>query len=133
MNDDYGHRLMATVLDQEAHRDPGRTFALIPRRTDLSQGFRNVSFAQVANATNHVVHWLHGTVNIPLEGKFETLTYVGVGDLRYNILLYAAIKCSCKVNPTAGYTLVKALTYDVAASLVTSKSYSSESLSDGPN
>jgi hypothetical protein len=112
MNDDYGHRLMATVLDQEALCDPDRTFALVPCGTDLSQGFRNVSFAQVANATNHAAHWLRDIANVPLDGKFETLTYVRVGDLRYNILLYAAIKCSCKVDPTTDYTLVIALTYD---------------------
>ncbi|KAI9745626.1 MAG: hypothetical protein M1818_001160 [Claussenomyces sp. TS43310] len=103
----YGKRLMPAVLDAEAAVHPTRIFAAIPNAADVSQGFRDVSFAEAANATNHVARWLRKTLGPATEREFETLTYIGIPDLRYSIIFYAAVKCGYKLllpsprNPVA--------------------------------
>ena len=93
----FGRRLLPTVLDDEAVSNPRRPFAAIPRSEDLAHGFTDVTFAQVANAVNHVAFRLQCNLG-PLRHDFETLTFVGIPDLRYNIAFYAAVKCGYKVS-----------------------------------
>jgi acyl-coenzyme A synthetase/AMP-(fatty) acid ligase/acyl carrier protein len=95
MAEQYGRRLMVGVLEEEAQHHPERIFALIPESSDLQDGFRQVTFQQVKAAVDHTVYWLQAEF-----GPFalhETLSYVGVLDLRYNILFYAALKLRLKV------------------------------------
>ena len=93
----YGRRLLPRVLDDEAISNPERPFAAIPRSEDLAHGFRDVTFGQVANAVNHIAFRLQTNLG-PLKHDFETLTYVGIPDLRYNLVFYAAVKCGYKVS-----------------------------------
>ncbi|KUJ17080.1 putative NRPS-like enzyme [Mollisia scopiformis] len=94
MYDNHGSRLMPTILHDEAKHNPQRTFAVVAKSDNLEEGFYQVTFEQVARAVNH-----------PL--RHTTLSYIGVPDLRYNILFYAAVQCPYKVflpsprNPTA--------------------------------
>ncbi|PVH72355.1 putative NRPS-like enzyme [Cadophora sp. DSE1049] len=103
----YGRRLMPIVLDDVAAIDPTRVFAAIPKSANISDGFRDVSYSEVANATNKMARWLQETFGSTPERDFETLTYIGVSDLRYSIAQYAAIKCGYKLlfpsprNPVA--------------------------------
>lgn len=93
----YGRRLLPHVLDDEAQVNPHRVFAAISRSNDLSDGFRDVYFAEMANAVNYMAHRLQTMFGSTLDREFETLTYIGSPDLRYNIVFYAAIKCGYKV------------------------------------
>ena len=93
----FGRRLLPRILDDEAVSNPTRPFAAIPRSEDLADGFRDVTFAQVANAVNHVAFRLQAMFGPP-KHDFETLTYVGIPDLRYNVVFYAAVKCGYKVS-----------------------------------
>lgn len=89
---------MPTILDEEAQANPNRVFAAIAKSTDLTEGFRDVTFAELANAVNYMAHQLQAKFGRELEHDFQTLTYIGLPDLRYNILFYAAIKCGYKVR-----------------------------------
>lgn len=93
----YGQRLLPVVLDDEAEANPQRTFAAIPTSSDVSEGFRDVTFAQVAQAVDYFAYRLQAIFGSVLRYEFETLTYVGVPDLRYNIVFHAAVKCGYKV------------------------------------
>ncbi|KAG6991078.1 hypothetical protein G7Y79_00057g090600 [Physcia stellaris] len=103
----YGRRLLPCVLDDEAALNPERVFAIVPRSDDLSQGFNDVAFAQMANAVNYLAGRLQALFGPKPEHHFETLTYIGISDLRYNVVFYAAVKAGYKVffpsprNPTA--------------------------------
>ncbi|KAL8734972.1 MAG: hypothetical protein Q9181_002995 [Wetmoreana brouardii] len=91
----YGRRLLPQVLDQLATTDPDRVYATVPRSPDLNDGFRNVTMSQMARAVNHMAWWLQqhtGTSSI-----FETVSYLGLPDIRYAILFLAAVKCGFKV------------------------------------
>lgn len=94
----YGRRLLPCVLDDEAALNPERVFAIIPRSDDLSQGFNDVTFAQMANAVNYLADRLQALFGPKPEHHFETLTYIGVSDLRYNVVFYAAVKAGYKVR-----------------------------------
>ena len=95
---DFGRRLLPCILDDEAKTNPHRIFATVAKSQDPSQGFKDVPFQQVANAVNDVAYTLEAVFEPQADHDFETLTYIGVPDLRYNIVCYAAIKCGYKVN-----------------------------------
>jgi len=93
----YGRRLLPCVLDDEARANPQRVFAALARSNDLSQGFQDVVFRQVAQAVNFTAYRLQTVFGSNLDRRFETLTYIGLPDLRYSIVFYAAVKCGYKV------------------------------------
>ena len=75
-------------------------FAAIAKSTEIPQGFKDVLFAEVSNAVNYTAYRLHKEFGHELEYASETLAYVGIPDLRYNIVFYAAVKCGYKVCQT---------------------------------
>ena len=93
----YGRRLLPCVLDDEAQANPQRVFAALARSNDLSTGFQDVVFHQVANAVNFIAYRLQTVFGSKPDHDFETLTYIGIPDLRYSIVFYAAVKCGYKV------------------------------------
>lgn len=96
--DERGKRLLACVIDSYAISDPNRVWASAPfDNDDLTAGFRDISYKELANAVNHASWWLEDTTaNNP--AVFETLAYAGPKDLRYPILALAAVKCGKQVG-----------------------------------
>ena len=91
MGPEYGKRTMVDVLEHEAKHHPDRPFACISRSNDLSDGFQYIGFQEIKNATDHVINLLRAEFET-LE-KHESICYIGVMDLRYNIVCFAAWKC----------------------------------------
>jgi len=92
----YGARLVPQVADEIAKLDPHRIYASIPYSPDVTEGFRDVTFLQLAHAVNHIAWWLHQ--DFGRSNDFETLAYMGISDLRYTVIFLAAIKCGYKVS-----------------------------------
>ncbi|KAL8774316.1 MAG: hypothetical protein Q9209_001067 [Squamulea sp. 1 TL-2023] len=92
---EYGSRLLPQVLDELAAYDSERIYAAFPKTADLKDGFRTVTMAQMARAVNHIAWWLKD--NIGTSSSFETISYLGVPDIRYAIVFLAAVKCGYKV------------------------------------
>lgn len=90
-----GQRLSPQVVDAHAASDPERIWASIAR-TDISQSFHDVTFKELAHAVNYVAWWIDGLIGPST--NFETIAYMGVSDIRYAIMVLAAIKCGCKVR-----------------------------------
>jgi hypothetical protein len=90
-----GQRLLPHVIDYYAHHEPDRIFAAISESESIANGFRDISMKTMATAVDHMAWWLERT----LRGskKRRTLAYVGAADLRYAIILLAAIKCGWRV------------------------------------
>lgn len=86
----YGRRLLSTVVDDRAAAGYERPFASIPRSKSVRDGFRDISYAVLANAVNRCAAWLRDTVAVTKED--ETVIYIGPLDLRYQILALAAAK-----------------------------------------
>ena len=93
----YGKRLLPNVLEEQSQTNPDKVFAAIARSDALYEGFRDVTFSEVAQAVNFLAYMLQSAFGPTLKYDFETLTYIGVPDLRYNIVFYAAVKCRYKV------------------------------------
>lgn len=90
-----GRRLIPTLIDDLATRDPERVLFSIPRTASIEDGFEDITFSVLARAINNCAFWIERTLQ-RIE-KFETLNYVGPQDLRYVILLLAGIKTGYQV------------------------------------
>lgn len=93
----YGKRLVPNVIDEVAQSDPDRTCYILPASNDTyAQGSRVLSYSVVANAINKAAWFLEDQLG--RSKTHETVAYIGPNDLRYFLLLIAAIK--------VGYTLL---------------------------
>jgi len=90
-----GTRLIPALIDELATTDAARVFASFPRTTNIEDGFEDTTYGELARAINKCAWWMEHTLK--RSEKFETLQYVGPQDLRYVILLLAAIKTGYKV------------------------------------
>ncbi|KAL8711957.1 MAG: hypothetical protein Q9220_003653 [cf. Caloplaca sp. 1 TL-2023] len=91
----YGSRLLPQVLDALAISDPERIYAVVPKTTDLRDGFRDINMLQMSTAVNHLAWWLDS--DFGKSSVFETIAYLGPPDIRYAIVFLAAVKCGFKV------------------------------------
>ncbi|PVH91878.1 NRPS-like enzyme [Periconia macrospinosa] len=91
----YGSRLMPVVVDEIAKQQPDLVYASVPLTTNVSEGFKDITFFDIASATNHVAAWIdHRLGRSP---NFDTIAYMGLGDMRYVVVFLAAVKCGYKV------------------------------------
>lgn len=90
---------MPSVVDEIARQTPSLTYASIPLTTSINDGFKDVSFSDVASATNYVAAWIDRTLGP--SSNFDTIAYMGLGDLRYVVVFLAAVKCGYKVGTIA--------------------------------
>ncbi|KAI8951166.1 hypothetical protein F4801DRAFT_301452 [Xylaria longipes] len=91
----YGRRLMPAVLDGLAESTPDRLYAVIPVTGDVTEGFRDISIADMARCANFMAKWIEN-----LYGRtqsFETISYIGIPDLRGAVVFLAAVKCGYKL------------------------------------
>jgi acyl-CoA synthetase (AMP-forming)/AMP-acid ligase II len=93
----YGSRLMPVVVDEISKQQPDLVFGTVPLTTNISDGFRDVTFSDIASATNFLATWIDKTLG--RSSSFETIAYMGLGDLRYVVVFLAAVKCGYKVRP----------------------------------
>lgn len=91
----WGRRLLPTIVDEVAETNPSRPFATIALTANVANGFRDVTFKEIANGVDSMAYFLQERFG--KSQNFETLCYLGSPDLRTPILFYAAIKCGFKV------------------------------------
>lgn len=95
---DCGRRLLPVVIDQLAQDDPDRPWASFPVDDwNLSAGYEDISYRTLANAINKLAHFIMDHVGRSAPGKFETLAYLGVSDVRYHLLQMAVVKTGHQV------------------------------------
>jgi acyl-coenzyme A synthetase/AMP-(fatty) acid ligase len=91
----YGSRLMPVVVDEVARDQPYLTYALTPLTANVEDGFKPVTFSEMANGINRVAAWILNKIGH--SSRFETIAYMGPTDLRYAVVFLAAVKCGYKV------------------------------------
>ncbi|KAL1893536.1 putative NRPS-like protein biosynthetic cluster [Sporothrix stenoceras] len=92
---DAGRRLLPHIADQVAADTPDHVLYEYPSSsTDLSHKWTTVTARQFADAVNRGAHWIHSNVGSPNDPMHAVprLGYSGPPDLRYYILVLAAIK-----------------------------------------
>lgn len=106
----YGKRLVPNIIDQVASQDPDRECIQIPRSSVASDGWRIITWKDLANGVNRCAHKIVELFGKPEEGSFPTIAYIGVNDARYLILLIAASKAGYKVSffqlPTQNFRIL---------------------------
>ena len=88
--------LLPSLVDNIAETDPNRLFAEIPNSTALADGFRDVTFKDLARAIDFTARWLEQHVGTE---RSEVLAYVGRNDIRYPVFVFACNKTGHKVHP----------------------------------
>ncbi|OTB05366.1 hypothetical protein M426DRAFT_319902 [Hypoxylon sp. CI-4A] len=91
----YGRRLLPRVLDERAEKDPCSVYASIPKTTDVKDGFRDVTVADFARCVDSMAHWFEGKFG--RSDTFETITYIGLSDLRGPATFLGAVKAGYKL------------------------------------
>ncbi|KAI1370978.1 acetyl-CoA synthetase-like protein [Hypoxylon crocopeplum] len=91
----YGRRLLPLVLDELANTNPDRLYAAIPKTADVTDGFRDITVADIARCVNFMAKWIEHRFG--RSDSFETITYIGIPDLRGPIVFQAAVKCGYKL------------------------------------
>ncbi|KAJ5930540.1 acetyl-CoA synthetase-like protein [Penicillium verhagenii] len=92
-----GKRLMPQIIDATAIATPDVACMFVPRTLgNPRDGWKPVSWAQVASAVNYVAHMLVEQVGTPIPGDFPTIAFMGLEDPRYVIFLMGAIKAGYK-------------------------------------
>lgn len=96
-----GCRLLVTLIDQYAATVSPSVWAVIPvNEDDLSQGFREITYREFANAINVTTAWMQDHLPPPQQ-DFETIAYAGPKDVRYPIIAVAAAKLKRKVRSSS--------------------------------
>ncbi|KAE8133833.1 hypothetical protein BDV38DRAFT_274032 [Aspergillus pseudotamarii] len=111
-----GQRLLPHVIDYHAHEGPSRVFNSMPRTQNVADGFRDVDMKTMATAVDFMAWWLDShSKDVPKEKK--VLAYVGVADIRYPVLFFAAIKAGwMKLAGTMAFMVIP--TFSTAATAV---------------
>lgn len=78
------------VVDRVAASDPDKTFASIPLSTSPRDGYRTITFQNLSSAVNRMSRWIESNLEPTSPGT--TIAYLGMNDLRYIIIILAAIK-----------------------------------------
>lgn len=95
---DCGRRLLPVVIDQLARDDPERPWASLPVDDwNLSAGYEDISYKRLAGAIDKLAHFIVDHVGRSAPGKFETIAYLGVSDVRYHLLQMAVVKTGHQV------------------------------------
>ncbi|RDW80997.1 putative NRPS-like enzyme [Aspergillus mulundensis] len=91
MTSPVGKRLLPRLVDEAAHSSPDRLFGIIPKGPAVSDGFRNVTFNDLAHAVDALAWWIDEHVGKAEQGK-ETIAYMGANDIRYYIFVLSCSK-----------------------------------------
>lgn len=89
------------AVDELAKNAPQTVYGSIPRTADVKDGFLDVSMADMARCVNFMARWIEDKFG--RSDSFETLTYIGLSDLRGPATLYASTKAGYKVRPARPY------------------------------
>ncbi|KAH9883223.1 hypothetical protein F4778DRAFT_56041 [Xylariomycetidae sp. FL2044] len=91
----YGRRLMTAVLDELAKSTPTRLYAAIPKSADVTEGFRDITVADMARCVDFMAHWIENLYGRSQD--FETISFIGIPDLRGAAIFQAVVKCGFKL------------------------------------
>lgn len=94
----YGRRLLPNIIDQIAGQEPTRECIQVPRSSEPSDGWRIVTWKDMANAVNRCAHRITELCGKPQEGSFPTIAYIGPNDARYFVMMIGASKAGYKVS-----------------------------------
>lgn len=89
-----GRRTFPAEIDRQAKATPNKVFSSIPRSSDLSKGYQDVTMLDFAKAIDRTCEYLEPLIGY--SANFDTVAYYGPPDLRYIIIIIALNKLGFK-------------------------------------
>ena len=99
----WGRRLLPSRIDELAQQAPKKIWVSIPSRNP-ADGFQDITWAIAANAINCAAWWIESTLGPG--GGSTPIAYMGLQDIRYPLLLVAAIKSGYVVSSSTRLSLL---------------------------
>lgn len=91
--------LLPNTLFKLASGYPDLIYSEYPRTNDIADGYRKITYKEVANAVHAVAWWIEQNVGKPAKDNgSETMVYMGPNDLRYAILVLGSVMAGYKVQ-----------------------------------
>jgi hypothetical protein len=87
---------LPTAVALNAKKCPNGLYARTPIGPSYTAGYQDISNLQYAQAIDHLAHLIEGRLGKGI--NFETLAFVGQSDIRYNMIMVAAVKAGYKVS-----------------------------------
>lgn len=79
------------LLDAIHAHDPTALYCLHPVSSEVSDGWTDISIADVVGATNRLAQWIQ--VNVAsADAPPQTLAYMGANDIRYCAFVFACMR-----------------------------------------
>lgn len=88
-------RTVLRILDDITAKDPSQLYCIHPVSSDVSQGWRNITFADLSSAINRMALWIKE--HVASSDEPETLAYMGANDIRYIAFVFACMRLRHKV------------------------------------
>ncbi|KAF3392431.1 Iterative polyketide synthase CazM [Penicillium rolfsii] len=79
------------LLDAIYAQDPTALYCLQPVSSEVSDGWTDVTIADVVSATNRFAQWIHTNV-ASVDGPSQTIGYMGANDIRYCAFVFACMR-----------------------------------------
>ncbi|KAH7034609.1 uncharacterized protein B0I36DRAFT_381511 [Microdochium trichocladiopsis] len=77
---------------------PNRLYATIPKTSDVEDGFRDITVAEIARGVDYMAGWIIDRFG--RSSNFKTISYIGTADLRGAIVSLAALLLPSPRNPS---------------------------------
>ncbi len=87
---EYEPRLLPHVIDDRGRASSDELFGAIPVSQNIEDGFRDVTYRQLANAINKCAHWFEARIG--RSEHRETIAYMGPNDVGYHIIAFGLAK-----------------------------------------
>ena len=100
---EIGRRLIPQIIDAYAEHEPDRIWGTQARSDDISEGFSNITFKQLAQCVDALAWFIHERIG--RSSTFEAISYIGSADLRYCMFAWAAVKCGYQVRGEVEYLI----------------------------
>ena len=71
----HGKRLLPTWIDEVGRKTPEKPWALMPRSSDLKDGFREYHYRHLVAAIDTLAWWIESIIG--RSTTFETVAYMG--------------------------------------------------------
>lgn len=80
------------AMDALTTLDPARLYCIQPKSSDISHGWKNISFADMQGAVNHTVSWIQENCMASTGNQPQVLAYMGANDVRYLAFIFACMR-----------------------------------------
>lgn len=96
------------IFDTTAQKKPDQLYCVHPVSSDIFQGWRTITFADLGSAINRMALWIQE--NVASSDAPQTLAYMGANDVRYCAFMFACMRLRHTVRNSNLQVITRLLT-----------------------